>query len=326
MPQGGAGRSEASSLNVVQRQLDPNESARWGLILAALLLVAYAVGAGPVNFMLAARAGKPLRALLLLPAMAGATFLAIVGLAVASKGWRGEARRLSLIEASGGMSRGPIRRYRGFFSAAAQKASVRATGERGAPVLLAEGGEEATLHVERSGLELRGVEVLPWQTVVVREDDMARLGGGVSLTRAGSNDVAITNRLGRDLRGLVVRVPDRDLFYLPALRDGASALASSGEPLHARTISRTSSGPSLHVANAHLSSFTGKLNQASRGLGDAWEALHTVSDGWHIDWWPEGQPVVLAQVDGGEGASSDQGLRLTRERLLLRVVGYGGAP
>jgi hypothetical protein len=37
-------------------------------------------------------------------------------------------------------------------------------------------------------------------------------------------------------------------------------------------------------------------------------------------------PVLLAQMDGGQGKTSDSGLRLESDRLLVRVVGWGGAP
>jgi hypothetical protein len=37
-------------------------------------------------------------------------------------------------------------------------------------------------------------------------------------------------------------------------------------------------------------------------------------------------PVLIGQLDGGEGRVSDSGLRLDSDRLLVRVVGYGGRP
>jgi hypothetical protein len=51
----------------IRRQLDPNESSRWAIAAAALLLCVYSVVAGPINFTLAGRAGRPLRALRWLP-------------------------------------------------------------------------------------------------------------------------------------------------------------------------------------------------------------------------------------------------------------------
>ena len=37
-------------------------------------------------------------------------------------------------------------------------------------------------------------------------------------------------------------------------------------------------------------------------------------------------PVLIAELDGGEGRSQDSGLRLDLDRVLVRVVGYGGVP
>ena len=35
---------------------------------------------------------------------------------------------------------------------------------------------------------------------------------------------------------------------------------------------------------------------------------------------------LVGQLDGGEGHSSDSGLQLDSDRVLVRVVGYGGVP
>jgi hypothetical protein len=36
--------------------------------------------------------------------------------------------------------------------------------------------------------------------------------------------------------------------------------------------------------------------------------------------------VLIAQIEGGEGKTNDSGLRVDVDRVLLRVVGYGGVP
>ena len=41
---------------------------------------------------------------------------------------------------------------------------------------------------------------------------------------------------------------------------------------------------------------------------------------------PAGVPVLFGQLDGGEGRVSDSGLRIDSDRVLVRVVGYGGRP
>jgi hypothetical protein len=45
-----------------------------------------------------------------------------------------------------------------------------------------------------------------------------------------------------------------------------------------------------------------------------------------VNWWADDVPVLLGTLDGGEGRKSDSGLALDRDRLMLRVVGYGGVP
>src|SRR5690606_13820105 len=47
----------------VRRQLDPNEGSRWAIVIASLLLLGYAVVAGPGNFVYWRRKGRPLKAL-----------------------------------------------------------------------------------------------------------------------------------------------------------------------------------------------------------------------------------------------------------------------
>ena len=68
-----------------------------------------------------------------------------------------------------------------------------------------------------------------------------------------------------------------------------------------------------------------ELERLSPGLGEAWDTVEVLA-GRPFDWWPDDQPALLAQVDGGEGRRTDQGLLLTRDRLLVRVVGAGGRP
>jgi hypothetical protein len=61
------------------------------------------------------------------------------------------------------------------------------------------------------------------------------------------------------------------------------------------------------------------------GITAAWQALEDVA-GTETDWWPEDVPVLIAQIEGGEGRASDSGLRMDVDRVLLRVVGFGGVP
>ena len=87
-------------------------------------------------------------------------------------------------------------------------------------------------------------------------------------------------------------------------------------PLHAGSLS-------LHPLAAHLlGSF---LDRDAPGLAEAWGAVEDAST-QTTDWFPDGIPSLIAQIDGGEGKVSDSGLRLETDRLLVRVVGFGGRP
>jgi hypothetical protein len=74
-----------------------------------------------------------------------------------------------------------------------------------------------------------------------------------------------------------------------------------------------------------VGSFHDAVEEHAKGAGAAWEALEALTGG-DADWWPNDVPVLIAELEGGEGRSQDSGLRLDIDRVLLRVVGYGGVP
>jgi len=158
--------SEASGANYtrVRQQLDPNQGSRWAIGLAALLLCIYAVIAGPVNFSLAARKGKPLRALVNLPIFAAVAFGLVVAIGVAAKGVTGRARHLTLIEAGAGMNKGSTRRFRGYFASRAKDLTVRTTDTSSvvSTAITAESADHKDhLVVDRDGARLVDVAALP---------------------------------------------------------------------------------------------------------------------------------------------------------------------
>lgn len=320
-----AGIVERFEVGEVRKQLDPNEGSRWAVLVAAFLLVAYATLAGPVNFALASRAGRPLRALRLVAISSAIAFGAIVLLGTIAKGVRGRSQRLSLVEASGGMGRGVVRRYRGFFTPRAKALRVEASDAGSLVSMAGEANDRATLRVERSGVALENVLTLPWQTVVVREEGPFDLRGGLTLARAEGGDLRITNRLGHDLVGVIASVPGRGRYLLPALGDGKSALASEGRPLSAHTPSTTPAG-AMSLRDHGFAIIRDDLDKTVPGLSAAWQALASTAREKPLDWWPDAVPVVIGQLVGGEGALTDSGLRVGSDRCLVRVLGYGGEP
>ncbi len=75
--------------SIIRKVLDPNENMRWTIVVSAVVLLLYAGLAGPLNFYLAARKGRPLRAVLWLPVWAMLTMFTIVAVGIAGKGVKG---------------------------------------------------------------------------------------------------------------------------------------------------------------------------------------------------------------------------------------------
>ena len=308
--------------NSVRAALDPNRSVRWTVIAAAVLLLLYAVVAGPLSFWLAARRGKPLRALLHVPIWAAGTLSLIVVIGLIGKGVKGRARRLTLIEAGAGMERGAATRFRGFYASSSREITVQ-PASRSSLIEVATGDDyvERTLVVDRDGQRLERLRTKPWATVVVRDDGFAGLGGGVSLIREADGKVAIRNRTARDLVGVVLKLPGQSALAFGRIRDGAIAHERDGEALNPAV-------GALSYANVHRLGATviaPTLDKYGDRLGESWAALETQSGG-EVDWWPDDVPVLIAALDGGEGTTRDSGFDVDQDRVLVRVVGWGGVP
>jgi hypothetical protein len=308
--------------DAVRTLLDPNRNVRWTIVVAALLLLGYAVVAGPVSFWLASRKGKPLRALVHLPFWAVGTLAAIVLLGLAGKGIRGRARHFTVVEAGAGMLRGAAVRFRGFYSPSSKDIQVRPTS-RASLLDVAQGSDfvDRTLTVDRDGPRLERLRTKPWSTVVAREDGFIGLAGGISLVLENDR-VVVKNRAARDLVGAVLKVPGRGAIGFSRIKDGAAVREHEGEPLTGG-LGATSSYGNLHPLGTAL--VKDDLERYSEGLSSAWAALETQA-GSQVDFWPDDVPVLLAQLDGGEGTLKDSGFALDQDRVLVRVVGYGGVP
>jgi hypothetical protein len=308
--------------DAVRTLLDPNRTVRWTIVFAALLLLGYAVVAGPVSFWLASRKGRPLRALVHLPFWALGTLAAIVLLGLAGKGIRGRARHFTVVEAGAGMLRGTAVRFRGFYSPSSKDIQVRPTS-RASLLDVAQGADfvERTLTVDRDGPRLSRLRTKPWSTVVAREDGFMNLAGGISLVLGPDGRVMVKNRAARDLVGAVLKVPGRNAIGFPRIKDGATVREHEGEAITS-SLGATSSYTNVHPLGTAL--VKDELERYSEGLSRAWTALETQAGS--VDFWPEDVPVLLAQLDGGEGTLEDSGFALDQDRVLVRVVGYGGVP
>jgi hypothetical protein len=313
------------ALDGIRKHLDPNEGARWAIVVALLILIAYSMLAGPLNFYLASKKGKPLRALWHLPIWSGATMGAIVVLGAFAKGVSGRARHLTFIEAGAGMTQGSVTRFRGFYSSAAEQLLIRAS-DRGNVLDVAGSDASETsreLVVDRDGARLERFQAKPWQTLVVREDGFTSLGGGVSLVERGA-DVEVKNRTARDLLAVLVWRPKGEVTYFPRIKDGESVLASAGRALPKKVGRRRFLG-TLNLRDLDAHAFASTVEADAKGAGDAWRAIDDLVDN-NVNWWPDDAPALVAQIEGGEGRTQDSGLGMDLDRVLLRVVGVGGVP
>src|SRR6185503_16777014 len=265
----------------------------------------YSSLAGPLNFWLASRRGKPLRALLHLPFWAAGALGLVVALGVVAKGVTGHARRLTLIEAGAGMERAATTRFRGLYASSSRDITVVPTN-RSSLLEVSSGDEyvERTLVVDRDGARLERLRTKPWATIVVREDGFASLAGGVSIVREANGDVVVKNRSARDLLGAVLKAPGRPAVSFGRIRDGASVHEKDGDAsVLSSTLPKSGAYGSVHPLSAAL--LTPELDRHVEGLGAAWKAIEDAAP--DTDFWLSDVPVLIAELDGGEGKAKDSG-------------------
>jgi hypothetical protein len=322
----GAGQ-RSSNLYEVHRALDPNENFRPALGIAAILLVLYSIAAGPLTFMRAHRKGRPLDPLVWAPVASAACFALIVVVGLAGKGWSGRARHLSLVEAGAGMSRGSVKRFRGFFSSQTRSMHVRASEPSSVLELVTTDSRDhgsPVLRLDKGGASLEELTSLPWQTVVVGEDGFTDLAGGVAVREKSDGSVVVANHTGHELTNVVVWAPKSDATWFASIADGETILSSSGRTMFIPTARRSTMVGSRTVHDLDVSRFSTVLGHAAEDMTAHWSAVSAAA-GSATDWWPDEIPVVLGEIRGGEGVKSDGGLRVESDVLLFRVVGEGGA-
>jgi hypothetical protein len=319
----GTSEPETYRLEAIRRFLDPNEATRWTVGVSAILLLIYAVLAGPVNFHLARKKNRPLRALAMVPIWSFAMILAIVVIGMLGKGLSGKARRLTLVEAGAGMSRASAVRFRGYYASSSGELSVRPTSwDAVLDVLDSDEETERTLVVDADGARLEQFRSKPWKTVLVREDGFIQLGAGISIVPTADGDYVVHNRTARDLLGGILKVPGRDAGYFPLIKDGEAVRLSKATKTFSG-VGKLGGMGAVHVLGN--SEFEESVDKAGERLGSAWEAIGNAAS-TDADFWPHDVPVLIAALDGGEGRTHDGGLAVDVDRVLVRVVGLGGVP
>lgn len=298
--------------------LDPSQASLWTIVVAGFLLVGYAFIAGPLNFALARRSGHGARALIRVPVLAAVASACLVLLGLVSKGGSGHAHRLTLLEMGAGMSRGSSVRYRSFFTDAELMTILPTTGQSLLDVLGPRDQVDRTLEITPHGAKINGLRHRPWQTVFVREDGLLTLGDGVALVR-DQGKLGLINRTGHDLVAALLHVPGGDLRFFPRIVRNAKVWATDGE------LVRVAAGGASHrIHDLDLAELRYRLERVAPGSAQAWTTLQTLAHR-ATDWWPTDVPVLLGQVDIPSGGR-DANLPLQNNRLLVRVVGYGGQP
>jgi len=324
-PQGEGGRS--SNVYEVRRALDPNENFRPALGIAAILLVLYSILAGPLVFMRSYRRGRPLDPLVWVPVASAGCFALIVVIGLAGKGWSGRARHLALVEAGAGMSRGAVHRFRGFFASQTRAMRVRASEPGSVLDLVAADSRDQgdpVLRLDKDGTSLENLTSLPWQTVVVSEDGFTELGGGVAVREQADGSVVVANHTGHRLKNVVVWAPKADASWFANVDPGETVLSTSGRTVFVPSSRSTGTAGTRTVHEIDASRFQTLLGHAGEEMTVRWSAMSSAS-GSSTDWWPDDVPVVIGEIEGGEGVKTDATLRVESDTMLFRVVGEGGA-
>lgn len=305
-----------------RKLLDPNEGSRWSIWFSAVVLVVYALLAGPLSFRRAARRGRPLRAFVELPiwSFGAAALIVIVG--AVAKGGRSRARRLSLVECGEHEPRAAAVRFRALFASSADSLEVAALDP--SSLLDVAGGASGvarSLVLGRDTAELVDLHGRPWETVLVREDGMTDLRGSVQFVGAGT-ELSVENTLPRDLIAVVAHAPGGDLRYFSRLRRGQRVRLDAGKPLPIPpSVVPAPLAPALPTPHRLDSYRFAALTDADvKGSSETWSAIEFAGRE-ATDYWPDDRPVLIGELEGGDGVMDDSGLAVDYDRVLVRVVG-----
>jgi hypothetical protein len=258
-----------------------------------------------------------------------ATVLVIVATGLVAKGGRSRARHFSLLECGSDATRCSSLLVRGFFASSAKTLRVTAESASSLLDLGAAPNVPRTLVLDQGDAVLEDLRGRPWETLLVREDGFADLGGAIGL-QSGT----IANRLPHALVGVVARSPGGELRYLARIDPGSSVSIESGRVLGTpigTTLFPTLPGspakphPPLTIHRLESYRFAHALDTARPGSGDAWSAIEATSpDG--TDFWPDDAPVLIGEIEGADPSTTDSGLAVDRTRVLVRVVGNEETP
>ena len=212
------------SFGLMRAALDPNESYKPGLAIAAVLLLLYVVLVGPVNFRIVGKRGKPTLALLSTPLIATCGLVLMLGVGFLGKGVLMRYRRVEVSEAVEGERLAPSRRYTSLFLTRPVVFDLEAP-TRGVISMVPGGTGDVPPTTEHPGgtTRLHDVRGRLWETLFAREDRIADLGGAITFERDGRRLAFVRNGTSQALRGAVIIDPIGTVFVVGSVPPGGRA-------------------------------------------------------------------------------------------------------
>lgn len=305
----------------VRQYLRKNHNQHRSLIGAAALLLAYGFMVGPWNFARARRQARPLGIFWRWLGLSVGASALVFGVGALARQLGKQATHLTFMEAAAGMPRASATRFRAFYAAALDDLQVHETSA-GSVLGVVNSSDVVSAQLTLNGplMSLGQFIAKPWQTLLVREDGFADLSAGISILGGRADGVEVVNRAGRDLTAVIVHDGEGKFAFFASIADGQRVAFSQGLSLPIAPSRTTTLRSALS-----LSQFEAWIDEIAPGAAQAWSAIEDLGVG-DVEWWPNGVPTLIGQLSGGEGLEQDSGLTLSRDRVLVRVVGYGEAP
>jgi hypothetical protein len=239
-------------------------------------------------------------------------FFTIVAVSFIARGTQSRAHRLSLVEIASGADQGALRRYRGFFS---NRSSSLAVAAESPSAMLALANDDVIgageIRRERDGLVLSGVPTAAWQTLVVREDDVFRLKGGVRIKLESDNSITVENNTEFKLVDVLVSAGPTNVVYIEAIAAHGGASSKTGRAL------TTHGYPEFSAYLEHAPS------KRTRDVVERWQALKATSRG-SMPIAVRNRLVLSGELVGADAPDKDSGLRVDETHTLVRVVSPEG--
>ena len=215
------------TFGTLRAALDPNEGYRPALGLVAVVLLVYVLVIGPVNFTFIGKRNRPTLALITTPVAAIACLVVMLGVGYLGKGTVMRYRAVEIVELQEGDALGPARRYSGLFLTRPASFDLESP-ERGVAGIVRTPTGDLSPVTDHAGERpvVRGVRGRLWETVFVREERIADMGGGVTFDRSGTRLAGVRNGTDQVLRGVVVIDGAGSVYRVGTIAAGASAPVS----------------------------------------------------------------------------------------------------